>query len=85
VKIASRRRRLLSECAFECDRRFMQDFARSHESILGDDILALWKLLACVQSNIGSADKLQFAGNQFESLNYDRELRESRCCREADE
>jgi hypothetical protein len=39
----------------------MQDSARPHESILGDDILALRKLLAWVQSNGGSADKLQFA------------------------
>ena len=54
-------RRSVSRCAFKCDRRFMQDSARSHESILGDDILALRKLLAWVQSNGGSVDKLQFA------------------------
>ena len=54
-------RRSVSRCAFKCDRRFMQDSARPHESILGDDILALRKLLAWVQSNGGSADKLQFA------------------------
>ena len=39
----------------------MHDSARSHESILGDDVLALRKLLAWVQSNGGSADKLQFS------------------------
>ena len=59
--IASRRRRSFSKCAFKCDERFMQESARSHESILGDDILALRKLLAWVQSNGGSADKLRFA------------------------